>query len=288
MKKLFLLSSLILISSIVLAQTNSTAVPVDTSWKKGGFINVNFSQVSLDKWAQGGENSLALSGALNLFANYAKDKTTWDNNIDLAYAILKSGPAPSRKSDDKIDFTSKFGRKMSEHWSYSALFNFKSQFTKGYKYPDDSNVVSKFLAPGYVTLALGFNYKPVDYFEVFISPATGRLTIVHDDVLSAVGAYGVKPGEKTRMEFGAYLNMKFKKDIMENVTLMTKLELFDNYSDDNGNNRKNVDVNWETSLNMKVNKFITASIATQLIYDHDVIKHTQFKEVIGVGLGYKF
>jgi hypothetical protein len=289
MKKLFLFCTLICLSALALAQQPSTATqPVDTSWKKGGFINVNFSQVSLDRWAQGGENSLALSGSLNLFANYAKDKTTWDNNLDLAYAILKSGPTPSRKSDDKIDFTSKFGRKISTHWSYSALFNFKSQFTKGFKYPDDSNVVSKFLAPGYVTLALGFNYKPVDYFEVFISPATGRLTIVNDDVLANAGAYGVKPGEKTRMEFGAYLNMKFKKDIMENVTLMTKLELFDNYSDDNGNNRKNVDVNWETSLNMKVNKFITASIATQLIYDHDVIKHTQFKEVVGVGLGYKF
>jgi hypothetical protein len=289
MKKSLLLCAFIFVASIVSAQQINLASPqVDTSWKRGGFINVNFSQVSLDKWAQGGENSLALSGALNLFANYAKDKTTWDNSLDLAYAILKSGPTPARKSDDKIDFTSKFGRKMSEHWSYSALFNFKSQFTEGFKYPDDTNVVSEFLAPGYVTLALGFNYKPVDYFEVFISPATGRLTIVNDDMLAAAGAYGVKPGEKTRMEFGAYLNMKFKKDIMENVTLMTKLELFDNYSDDNGNNRKNVDVNWETSLNMKVNKFITASIATQLIYDHDVIKHTQFKEVVGVGLGYKF
>ncbi len=289
MKKILFFSAFLIAASFVSAQqAGSTSQQVDTSWKKGGFINVNFSQVSLDKWAQGGENSLALSGALNLFANYAKDKTTWDNNLDLAYAVLKSGPTPSRKSDDKIDFTSKLGRKMSEHWSYSALFNFKSQFTKGYKYPDDSNVVSKFLAPGYVTLALGFNYKPVDYFEVFISPATGRLTIVNDEILSDAGAYGVKPGEKHRTEFGAYLNMKFKKDIMENVTLMTRLELFDNYSDDNGNNRKNVDVNWETSLNMKVNKFITASIATQLIYDHDVIKHTQFKEVIGVGLGYKF
>ncbi len=288
MKNFTLLSSFLLVTSTSFAQQPDPALPVDTSWKKGGFINVNFSQVSLDKWAQGGENSMALSGGLNVFANYAKDKTTWDNNLDLAYAILKSGPAPSRKSDDKIDFTSKFGRKMSQHWSYSALLNFKSQFTKGFKYPDDSNVVSKFLAPGYVILAVGFNYKPVDYFQVFISPATGRLTIVNDDDLANAGAYGVKPGEKTRTEFGAYLNMIFKKDIMENVTLATKVELFDNYSDDNGNNRKNVDVNWEASLNMKVNKFITASIATQLIYDHDVIKHTQFKEVVGVGLGYKF
>jgi hypothetical protein len=289
MRKLLLFSAFTLVSFITLAQQPDTpAALIDTSWKQGGFFNVNFSQVSLNQWAQGGENSIALASSVNLFANYAKDKITWDNNIDLAYAVLKSGSIPLRKSDDKIDFTSKFGRKITDKWYYSALLNFKSQFTKGYKYPDDSTVVSKFLAPGYITLALGFNYKPVDYFEVFISPATGRLTIVNDDLLANAGAYGVKPGKKTRMEFGAYLNMKFIKDIMQNVTFSTKLELFDNYSDDNGNNRKNIDVNWETGLNMKVNKLITATVATQLIYDHDVIKRTQFKEVIGVGLGYKF
>jgi hypothetical protein len=288
MKKLFLLSGLLIISFVAFSQTNPTPLPVDTSWKNGGFFNANFSQVSLNQWAQGGENSLALASLLNLFANYAKDKITWDNNLDLAYAVLKSGSLEPRKSDDRIDLTSKLGRKISKNWSYSALLNFKSQFAKGYKYPDDSTVVSKFLSPGYVILSLGFNYKPVDYFEVFISPATGRLTIVNEQELADAGAYGVKPGEKTRTEFGAYLNMKFKKDIMENVTLLTKLELFDNYSDDNGNNRTNVDVNWETGLMMKVNKLITATVATLLIYDHDVVKRTQFKEVLGVGLGYKF
>ena len=288
MKKLFLFCSFVGLSLSTFAQQTGNVQAADTAWKKGGFININFSQVSLNQWAQGGENSLALASSFNLFANYAKDKNTWDNNLDLAFALLKSGSIPVRKSDDRIDFTSKYGHKMSEHWSYSALLNFKSQFAEGFAYPNDSVKVSQFLAPGYVILALGFNYKPVDYFEVFISPATGRLTIVNEQALADAGAYGVKPGEKTRTEFGAYLNMKFKKDIMYNVTFVTKLELFDNYSDDNGNNRTNVDVNWETGLNMKVNKLITATIATQLIYDHDVVKRTQFKEVVGVGVGYKF
>ena len=75
---------------------------------------------------------------------------------------------------------------------------------------------------------------------------------------------------------------------MQNVTLITKLELFDNYTDKDKNNKTNVDVNWETGLNMKVNKLITATVATQLIYDHNVVKRTQFKEVLGVGFGLKF
>ncbi len=302
MKKILLLSSCFLISSASFAQQDSSATQQrDTSWKKGGFVNVNFSQVSLNQWAQGGENSLSMASALSLFANYAKEKTIWDNQLDLAYALLKSGSTPVRKNDDRIDFTSKYGRLMKGKWYYSALLNFKSQFTKGYKYPDDSTVVSKFLAPGYVTIALGFNYKPVDYFELFISPATGKFTIVTDQTLADAGAYGVDPakldangipqkgtGENVESELGAYLNLKFKKEIMQNVTLYTKLELFDNYTDKNKDNQTNIDVNWETGLTMKVNKLITATVATQLIYDQDIIKRTQFKEVIGVGLAYKF
>ncbi|HNP48905.1 MAG TPA: DUF3078 domain-containing protein [Bacteroidia bacterium] len=278
-----------------------TGAKADTSWKTGGFIGINFSQVSLNNWAQGGENSIAIGSNANVFANYAKGKTQWDNSLTLAYALLKTGKTPVRKSDDQIDLTSKFGYRIGDSkWFYSALLNFKSQFADGYAYPNDSVVISHFLAPGYVIIALGVNYKPVEYFEMFFSPATGKVTLVNDQDLADLGAYGVDPavydlngnvtsnGKTSRTEFGAYMNFKFKKDIFTNVTLASKLELFNNYTDKDKDNAKKIDVNWETGLLMKVNKFMTASILTQLIYDANTIERTQFKEVIGVGVGYKF
>lgn len=280
--------SLMLIMSLFFGSAFSQTAAVDTSWKKGGFIGLNFTQVNLSQWAQGGENSLSLASNINLFANYKTAKVDWQNTLDLGYAILSTTSGGVKKSDDKIDLTSKYSRNMSAHWLYGALLNFKSQFTNGYNYPDDSTVVSKFLSPGYITLALGFTYKPVDYFEVFLSPATGKVTMVNDKLLSDLGAYGVDPGKTSKMEFGAYLNMKFKKDIMQNVTLTSKLELFNNYTDKDKNNAKKIDVNWESSLNMKVNKYITASITTTVFYDANVVERTQFKELLGIGFGYKF
>ncbi|REJ82431.1 MAG: DUF3078 domain-containing protein [Bacteroidetes bacterium] len=298
MKKPILFIALIILSTINLSAQSAEA---DTSWKKGGFIGVNLTQVNFSHWAPGGDNNVSVAGNVNLFANYAKDKTIWDNSLDLAYALVKTGSEDVRKSDDKIDFTSKYGYRVGEtKWYYAGLVNFKSQFAEGFKYPDDSNVVSKFLAPAYLTIALGLTYKPVDYFEVFFSPATGKWTFVTMQSLADAGAYGVDPariennmpvagsGKNTRSEFGAYLNMKFKKDIMQNVTLSSKLELFNNYTDKDKDNARNVDVNWETALNLKVNKFITASVNVQVVYDANVIERTQFKEVIGVGFGYKF
>ena len=112
--------------------------------------------------------------------------------------------------------------------------------------------------------------------------------MVTDSKLSDFGAYGVDSGKTTRSEFGAYINANFKKEIMTNVTLTSKLELFNNYTDKDKDNVKAIDVNWDSSLNMKVNKYITASLNTLVIYDANVVARTQFKEIFGVGFGYKF
>lgn len=283
-KKLSLILFLFLVTTRSFAQT----AEADTSWKSGGFVGLNFSQVNLSFWAPGGENSMALAANSNLYENYIKGKVEWLNSLDLNYAMLRSSSQGLRKTDDRIELNSKYSRKISDKWLYSALGNFKSQFSPGYNYPNDSVAISKFFAPAFLTLSLGITYKPAPYFEVMLSPATGKFTFVNDRTLSDAGAYGVDPGKSVRSEFGAYLNMRFKKDIMENVTLASRLELFNNYTDKDKNNAKKVDVNWESSLNLKVNKFITASIIAQLVYDANVIERTQYRQVLAIGFGYKF
>lgn len=281
-------SYLLILFALVLNTAYSQTAPKDTSWKSGGFISINFSQTNLSQWTAGGETQMSLAGSANLFSNYLKGKIDWQNSLDLGYAVVRTESVGLRKSDDKIDFTSKYSKKFAEKWLYSGLVNFKSQFTNGFAYPDDSVIVSKFMAPAYLTAALGFTWKPVEFFEVMISPTTAKFTFVLDQTLADLGAYGVAPGKTTHSEFGAYLNAKFKKDIMPNITLTSKLELFNNYTDPDKNNRKNIDVNFENTLNMKVNKFITASVYANVVYDANVIERTQFKEMIGVGFGYKF
>jgi hypothetical protein len=296
----------------------------DTLWHKGGIISLNFSQTSLTNWAAGGESSVAANGLVNVFAKYKLKRIAWDNSLDLGYGFIKSGELDLRKNEDKIDFTSKFGYAANDKNKlfYTALLNFKSQFTTGYEYPNDTTKVkiSDFAAPAYTLFSLGMDYKPYDYFSLYISPLTIKTTIVSDQNLADAGAFGVDKasydvagnkiadGEKVRTEFGAYLNARFQKDVATNVNLLTKLDLFSNYSE----NPQNVDVNWELLLAMKVNSLLTASISTQLIYDDDIDiqeyavrngfripkvredrvtplagPRVQFKEVISIGLSYK-
>ncbi len=294
----------------------ATAQTKDTTknWTKGGLMGLNFGQASFTNWAAGGENSISVGAILNVFANYKKGNNSWDNTLDLAYGMLQSGVAPLRKNEDKIDFSSKYGRKaFNDHWYYSVMVNFKSQFADGYNYPNDSVVISHFMAPGYLLGSIGMDYKTKDNsLSLFISPLTSKTTFVSDQKLADAGAYGVTPakldtatgkitpGEMVLNQFGAYLKFAFKKDIFKNVNFATKLELFSNYLKD----PQNVVVNWENIIGMKVNKFLSASISTNMIYDHNIpvpVKREvngvtvlgtgprlQFKEVLSIGLSYKF
>ena len=274
------------------SQQNSDTVKY---WKFSGQSSLNFTQVSLTNWAAGGENSYALNGLLNLSLNYSKDKNDWLNTLNLGYGLQKQGNQDLRKTDDQIDFLSKYGRKVSNSLFVSAMLNFKTQFADGLKYEKDTSyIISKFMAPAYLQAAIGMEYKPSDVFYAVLSPIAGKLTFVMDDTLSAKGSFGVDPGEKMRIELGGAASIGFKKDILKNVNFNTTLGLFSNYI----KNIQNVDVDWKVFINMKINDYLSANLNTQLIYDDDIKttdKHgkpegakTQFKELFGVGLTYKF
>jgi hypothetical protein len=270
-------------------------------WKKGGLIGINFGQTSLTNWAAGGQNSVAANGILSLFASYKKDKNAWDNSLDIGYGILtQEGVKYTKKTDDKIDLLSKYGREAFKNFYYAALINFKTQMDVGYNYPTDSTrlKISNKFAPAYVVVALGIDYKPNAYLSIFAAPLTGKLTIVNDQSLADAGAFGVDKGKNTKSEFGGYVRMiysknDFKGDFLKNVAFTTKVDLFSNYTKD----PQNVVVNWETLIALKINKYISVNLSTQLIYD-DKIKiadkknvskpRVQFKEILGVGFSYKF
>lgn len=282
--------------STIINATDSTKF-----WKTGGVVSINLAQSSFTNWTAGGENSVAVNSLLSVFANYKKGNASWDNMLDLGYGFLnQTSGSGYMKTDDKIDFSTKYGQAASKHWYYAALVNFKSQMTPGYNYPNDSNMVSRFFAPAYVIAAIGMDYKPSANFTAFIAPLTGKTTIVNNETLSNAGAFGVEPGEMIRSEFGGYVRMVYSRNLMKkSVSVLSKLDLFTNYMQ----NPENIDVNWENVIGLKVNKYISATVTTQLIYDDDVIiefdkngdgiiekkgPRIQFKEVIGVGFTYKF
>ncbi len=271
--------------------------PADTStktWKKGGIYSLNVSQGSLSNWAAGGDNfSLSVNSLLSLFAFYKKDKHSWDNTFDFNLGYVNTTSLGSRKNDDRFDLLSKYGFGLTSKLSLSTLFNIRSQFFKGYTFPDNvKTFASNFMAPGYLLLSQGLDYKPTKNLSVFFSPVTARWVIVKDTALSNKGLYGVEPGKKSALEFGAFMTINYLKEISKTVTYKGRLDLFSNYR----HNPQNIDIFMSNILNVKLSKVLSATWGVDLIYDDDVrlfgpnqtSAALQVKSLVGIGLLFKF
>jgi len=303
----------VIFSSSVFGQEADSIPP--KKWSAGGIVNINLNQTSLSNWAAGGVNSISATGLLDLHLNYKNSKNTaWDNTFKSGYGIMNQDGRKSQKTDDFFEFNSAFTRNAfnSKNWYYAASINLKSQYTAGYKDPEKQLLkISEFMAPGYANTSIGLTYKNGTTFTWLLAPISYKTTFVLDQQLADSGAYGVKkaeiaadgkvitPGQNIRHEIGFYSRMNVQKEILTNVTLKSKLELFSNYL----HNPQNIDVNWEMLFDMKINKFMSATLNFYLIYDDDIKipvetaadgtvtksgPRVQFKEVLGLGLNFKF
>jgi len=276
-------------------------------WKKGGFQAINLNQVGLQNWSKGGINSTSITLLGNVYANYKDEKWTWDNNLNMAYGLLKNKGEELRKNEDKIDLTTKIGKKAGAKLNWAALGRLETQFAPGFDFADpDSNrpVVSRFFAPAFVKVSVGIDYKPTKNLSLFISPAAGKYTIVMDDSIAAMNLYipETSSNNKFRPEFGALVSALYNNpNLTKTIGIRSNLELFNNFTDENRPNRKNIDVDWQTMLDIKLGKYLGANIFTHFIYDDDVrieidpegqpgkrSAALQIKEVFGIGFSYKF
>ncbi len=320
MMKKFFSVILVLITFSTFAQNEPDTVK---HWKVTGITSLTINQASFANWSAGGENSISGTALLKLFANYTKGNFSWNNTINLKYGLLKNESESLKKNDDLIELNTQLNQKVSKHWSASGLINLTTQFADGYNYPDDSNIVSKFFAPAYLTIAPGISYKPTDYFSILITPVTMKGTFVLDQQLADLGAFGVdaakydsiggewektEDGKNSKIKLGAFVEFYFKKRLKEELAYESKLNLFYNYLQDNNipEGIAPIDFNWQNYFIYKISKVFSASLFFHLAYmpgdvfitrtnvagiEEITVKPNdklQIKENFGIGLAYTF
>ena len=256
-------------------------------WKKSGTLILNLNQGALSNWVAGGEeNVFGVNGIFNYTVNYKGDRNSWDNYFDIALGFQNATSFKKfRKIDDRIDITSKYGRKVSDKWYYGILFNINTQALPGYNYSTDPPTkISSFLTPGKIILAPGWDFKPNNELSIFISPATVRWVLKHDEDFLNVARFGVDSSKKVNREIGAYMTAKYKVAITKWATYTGRLDLFSNYR----RNPQNIDVLMNNLLTMSFTKNFATNLSVDLLYDDDVLKKLQLKEILGIGLTMKF
>lgn len=268
------------------------------NWKLGGIYNISAGQGSLSNWAAGGDDfSFSLATALNLYAFYKKEKTNWDNVLNVNFGYIKTSSLGSRKNDDRIDFISKYGYTLNPKLNLTTLTNFRTQAIKGYSFIETTkgvykkNFASNFLSPAYALISQGLEYKPIKGFTAFISPITSRWIIVKDDTLAARGDYGVTPGKNSMNQLGSFATISYDATFNKFISYRGRIDLFSNYK----NNPQNVDLYMTNAVTAKLGKVICLTWNLDMIYDDDVelfgkndsSPALQLKSVFGIGLQVK-
>ena len=281
--RFFLIICAICLSQITLAQqTDSIVKTLDTlTWKQVNRVGLDINEVTFVNWSAGGANSISALLTLNSSLRYKKKNLIWFNAIRTRYGINKQEDQLVRKTEDELELVSTIGYRKDtiSNWYFSGRFNFKTQYSNGYNYPNRDNPISRFMAPGYVFLGGGAEYgKNIEKLSFYLSPLTFKGTFVLDQRLADNGAFGVTPavfddegnkiqdGEMMRTEMGILITNAYEAQVMENIYLRNQLSLYTDYLNSFGN----IDVDWEVVFDFKVNNFVKATLGSHIKYDNDV------------------
>ena len=268
---------------------------LETNWNLSGKFTFLGNQSSYSYWTAGGQTSVSGTIKIDYDFNYDKDGWNWDTKLITAYGLNSIGGSKFlKKTDDKLEINSLLGKKFTNNlignWSYSSFINFKTQWTKGYRFRKNSQgeeertELTRFFSPAYLQVGVGLYWKKNKDFWINMAPFTGRLIIVNryftNNLEDNKRYFGVKKGKNSRFELGASIRSFFKFELVENVFVTNRISLYSDYLD----NPANIDLDYTINTIMKVNKYLTTNLIIQFIYDHNSVKRLQVREVMGIGI----
>lgn len=312
--KLKLICLFFIFSLSVFSQDTIQLQPKDSlsHWINKNKVGFDISQIAFVNWSAGGNS--AISGLIkgDFSRVYTKGNQKWVNELMVRYGLNKQDGVELRKTDDLIQLSSTFGYRKDSitNWYHSAKFNFNTQFSNGYAYPNTEKAISRLFAPAYIFLGVGAENASKSKHRIFyISPFTFKTTFVLDQTLANQGAFGVTAavvdsngliitnGKQTRTELGFLFSSYYKKEIAKNVVWVNKLVLFSDYINKFGN----IDIDYDFRLDLTVNQHVKVNIGAQFIYDDDIKAKKQIdgkqvtlgpklqiRQMLGVGLVYTF
>lgn len=267
-------------------------------WKFSGTTTLNTASTHYSNWAAGGNSNINTVAAVNMTLVYKKSQSVWESNLDTDFGMqyIEDNKFDWRKSADKFNFYSKYGYQLASQWYVTAMGSFRSQYAEGYKYTTTDGIESRaynseWMAPAYIDLSLGMDWKPNDIFSVYISPAAGRLVVCKVEELRE--AYGVDLDKTHYTEFGAATKASVNYEGIDHLKLKSALTLFTPY----GTNFGKVDVDWDTDITYVFKDVFNVSFKSSLKYydkvmvpdDNGILHHrVQWMSMLGIGLGYSF
>ena len=264
-------------------------------WQRKANVKLLMNQTLYENWQSGGVNAVELKAHVKNNFNYQKQNLIWDNTLLFDYAVNKVNGYEVRKTQDKFEFNSIVGGKLSDKWSYSYFLNIQTPLANTYNYDKDLNKENRtagFLAPLYVATGPGFMWKKSNLIYVNIAPVSAKMIYINGHVNKfseteqrfrdneEIELYGVAPGESFRHKLGFYSSAYVKLQLTQNIHIENRVSLYSNYLE----NPENIDLDYQMNLSMEINKTLSTQVMFQTRYDDEEHPGFQIQESFGVGL----
>ncbi len=266
-------------------QLQSKPQEKESPWKLSGVENLQFSQLFVNNWIKGGENSASLLHDFRWQAKLTQGRHAWETNVTSKLGLTYTSTLKGRVSDDNLDINSKYGFNAVNKWYYSFLFSFKTQLFRNYSSSDieKEKPKSTLLSPAYLQFIFGMDYKRDD-LSLLLSPYTGIITAVADTADIDPTNFGIDEGHRADFINGFSVTANWKKTIIYGIYYTTKLELFYEYFKKDGNKR----FDWENILEVQINRFLSTRLTFELRYFDNESDKFQVKENFSISFKYSF
>lgn len=261
-------------------------------WTKSANVSLQFTQNYISSnWYKGGESNNSMLSGLDFNLNYNdQQRIQFDNRLEWKLGFISSRSDSVHKyktNTDQIRLTSKLGVKAIADWFYTLQAEFSTQLLGSYK-TNSKEVVSSFMAPGYLKVDLGMDYKKTLKnltFSAVISPISYKLTYVGDDKVD-VTKFGVEEGKKSKNDIGSNLQVNSKWTIIPEVSWESRLSYFTTY--------ERAEAEWENTFNFQLNRYLSTKLFVHARFDDGVERDDdkdsffQLSELLSFGLSYSF
>lgn len=266
-------------------------------WIKTFNASLQFSQAYVSpNWYQGGNNNL--NALMNAYYNVKLNPAFHPNLLfenTLQYKLgMNNAPDDEMHdyniSEDLFQWNMTAGYKANKRWYYSMNTQFKTQILNNYK-PNSNTLKAAFMSPGELNIGLGMTYNYANKnktftFDASISPLSYNLKTCTRGRMKET-SFGIEEGRKTVSEYGSNAEGKLTWQILENISLRSRLFVFSDYD--------YIQSDWENTIQFTVNRFLSTQIYVHMRYDSTspVIEDTdwhkfQLKEILSFGFTYKF
>jgi len=199
--------------------------------------------------------------------NNKETKIKWVNTGRLRYGTTWTDDQGFRTTTDIFEINSQYNKVIREKIDFSSVLYFKSQVAKGFNYPNDSVVVSRFLNPGSFTIGAGMEYKPNKKTSINFSILSYRNTFVLDTATINQTVHGIEKNKRSRQEMGGQLLFKNSMTLLKDMEISNTVRLFSSYLD----KPQNVDIDWEMSVEKQISWYFKIRLNLHLIYDDDIL-----------------